>query len=123
VSKIGKHDSPGLHVRMAFSPDDPLVSIDRDRVEQVVLNIVVNAKEAMGQAGTITISTNIRNSASRVLFCAVCRKRHQAKFNRGAAYSFLVTFSIARATVTNGRKYPKRREPGPLKDEPERINR
>ncbi len=46
------------HVRYNFAPDVPLVEADATQVRQVVMNLVINASDAIGnRPGTITIST------------------------------------------------------------------
>ena len=44
-----------LHVRI--QPDTPLVRADRTQIEQVILNLAVNARDAMPKGGEITILT------------------------------------------------------------------
>ena len=40
-----------------FSPDLPLVKVDSNQIKQAFINIILNAVDAMPQAGTITIET------------------------------------------------------------------
>jgi two-component system, cell cycle sensor histidine kinase and response regulator CckA len=42
-----------------LTPDLPPVRVDRSRLEQVLLNIVANAREAMGSDGSLTIATDL----------------------------------------------------------------
>jgi CheY-like chemotaxis protein len=50
----------GETVTLEFHPPTelPLVQADTGMIEQVILNLVVNARDAMPQGGTLTISTN-----------------------------------------------------------------
>ncbi len=49
----------GEDVRLVIrhAPGDSFVRVDRGQIEQVLLNLVVNARDAMPNGGTITIST------------------------------------------------------------------
>jgi DNA-binding response OmpR family regulator/nitrogen-specific signal transduction histidine kinase len=46
-----------IEVSMSFDSSPTSVTIDVGQVEQVVMNLVVNARDAMPQGGTITVST------------------------------------------------------------------
>lgn len=50
---IGEH----IHVRMELTPEATMIRGDTNQIEQVVLNLVVNARDAMPQGGTLTIAT------------------------------------------------------------------
>jgi PAS domain S-box-containing protein len=47
----------GIDLRLAFSPQPVPVFVDRSQLEQVLLNLVVNSRDAIDPSGTITIST------------------------------------------------------------------
>lgn len=48
---------PDITIHLALSPDPVVVFVDRSQLEQVVLNLVVNSRDAIGTSGLITIST------------------------------------------------------------------
>lgn len=52
------HDLQGAHIRVnaQLPPDLPPVDIDPDRMTQVLLNILLNAIQAMPQGGTLTVT-------------------------------------------------------------------
>jgi PAS domain S-box-containing protein len=47
------------HLRMAFAQDLPPITIDRGQIEQVVMNLAVNARDAMPERGELVIETAI----------------------------------------------------------------
>lgn len=58
---IGEH----IHLETLLCPSPWMIKADRSQIEQVVLNIVVNARDAMPDGGALTISTsNLRLDAS-----------------------------------------------------------
>ncbi len=48
-----------IEVVREYDPDLPLVPLDQDRIQQVVLNLVVNAAEAMESGGRLTLRTGV----------------------------------------------------------------
>ena len=47
----------GIELRLELAPDDPLVQADHFQLEQLFLNLVLNALQAMPQRGTLTLRT------------------------------------------------------------------
>ncbi|MFW5946963.1 MAG: PAS domain S-box protein, partial [Gemmatimonadota bacterium] len=52
---IGEH----IRVRTALTDEDVRVHVDRGQLEQVLINLVVNARDAMPDGGTLTLRTGI----------------------------------------------------------------
>jgi len=52
--------------RLDLSRDLPLVSLDKDRIKQVLLNLIKNSLEAMPEGGTLTIGSQRMNRRVRI---------------------------------------------------------
>ncbi|MCP5002943.1 MAG: PAS domain S-box protein [Planctomycetes bacterium] len=52
----------GVNIYLAMLSDCPLVSIDRDKLKQALLNLILNAIEAMTDGGDIKINISKENS-------------------------------------------------------------
>ncbi|MCX5821538.1 MAG: ATP-binding protein [Deltaproteobacteria bacterium] len=50
--------SAGIHVQLELHPHLPPVPMDQEQIHQVILNIALNAVEAMPEGGTLTIRTS-----------------------------------------------------------------
>jgi signal transduction histidine kinase len=50
---------PGARIELALGPDRALVAIDQVSMGQVLMNLVVNAGQAMPAGGTVTIATSL----------------------------------------------------------------
>ncbi len=48
---------PGVHLELDLAPDVPLVRADQTQLEQVLVNLVLNARDAMAGQGTLTVTT------------------------------------------------------------------
>ncbi len=47
----------GVELKMKLAPSLPLIHIDREQIQQVFLNLALNALQVMGKEGTLTITT------------------------------------------------------------------
>ena len=48
-----------IHLALALTPDHCQVMADSTRLEQVILNLAINARDAMPEGGTLTLETHI----------------------------------------------------------------
>ncbi|MBR9984986.1 MAG: PAS domain S-box protein [Desulfosarcina sp.] len=55
-----------IQIETVFAPDLPLVLMDEKKIKQVLINLLMNAIHAVGRNGTITITTGLNESASRI---------------------------------------------------------
>lgn len=58
VERFREHLPRGLYIETAFHPEVPPVSIDPERIEQVLLNLLRNAVDATDARGAISVSTD-----------------------------------------------------------------
>jgi two-component system NtrC family sensor kinase len=56
----------GVEVRFTLHPCDPQVTADRSQMEQLFLNLVLNALQAMPDGGTLTLHTNVSDGQALV---------------------------------------------------------
>lgn len=56
---LGEH----IEIRITLAPDLPRVRMDRGQLEQVVVNLVVNARDAMPTGGTLRLTTSWSSQA------------------------------------------------------------
>jgi signal transduction histidine kinase len=64
---IGSTLEPGIHVRLRFSSDLPLAGCDQLGLQNAVLNLVFNAREAMPDGGLISIEAAAVNEGDDVV--------------------------------------------------------
>lgn len=62
VSLLSKEFLSGIALTLELNRQAPKVNVSRGRLEQVLLNLVVNASEAMGGTGKLKIAVQPRNS-------------------------------------------------------------
>jgi two-component system NtrC family sensor kinase len=54
----------GVSMKFNSGENLPMLTLDRNQIQSVLINLIINALDAMGQGGTIAISTGISLSAS-----------------------------------------------------------
>jgi signal transduction histidine kinase len=50
---IGEH----IQITLTTTPGAPLINADRNQIEQIVMNLCINARDAMPSGGPLTIET------------------------------------------------------------------
>jgi CheY-like chemotaxis protein len=61
VALIAASISKGVKVELDFAPDLPAVEGDAGQLQQLIMNLVINGAEAIGEdGGTVTVSTRLR---------------------------------------------------------------
>lgn len=63
---LKKAIGPGLDIRSEIQPDLPRVLVDGNQLELALLNLSVNARDAMGEGGTILVSAQENHSVRPV---------------------------------------------------------
>ena len=58
----------GVEIKRKYMKDPPFVSIDEQQLQEVVMNLLNNARDAMPDGGTITITTSLEDGHIRVAF-------------------------------------------------------
>lgn len=56
----------GITVTKSFAPNVPRIMLDRNRIKQILLNLFINAMQAMPEGGLLTIKTMYRASEDEV---------------------------------------------------------
>ncbi len=59
----GTCQSKAIRLERRFSPDLPLVEVDREKIQQVFLNLMQNSVEAMSDGGIIKVKTSHENES------------------------------------------------------------
>ena len=54
------------HLRLALADDAPPVALGRGRIEQILLNLTLNARDAMPAGGSLTIGTEAHDGGVRL---------------------------------------------------------
>ncbi len=68
VSLLSKEFLSGLTLTLALDRHAPLVAIGRGRIEQVLLNLIVNASEAMQGQGKLNIAVHTRSELPKLAY-------------------------------------------------------
>jgi two-component system NtrC family sensor kinase len=91
-----------------FKPDMPMLFIDGDQIQQVFMNIVINAADAMaGNSGILTIKTEVRDGRAEISFtdtgCGMTREQLSRLFTpfyttketgRGTGLGLAISYGI-----------------------------
>jgi two-component system sensor histidine kinase HydH len=56
----------GIIVEKKYAQKIPLLNLDRDKIKQMLLNLFINAMQAMPEGGTLTIETQYKTSEDEV---------------------------------------------------------
>jgi len=67
VPKLAEFTPKGITIKMSLDPHTLEVGIDAERMEQVVVNLIRNAMEAMEAVGTITVSTCLHEQGAALI--------------------------------------------------------
>jgi signal transduction histidine kinase len=67
VAKLSPHVLAGIRLEVSLQPELPPALIDLERVEQVIINMLRNAGEALGGSGNIRVSTRKEERRATVL--------------------------------------------------------
>jgi len=70
VASIVEHQFKlaNIQIKRNYAEDLPLVEIDEQQLNEVFMNLMINAKEAMSKGGVITISTSLEKKFVRIDF-------------------------------------------------------
>jgi len=67
VALLGREaDRQGVRVNLGLSDDIPEVMMDGEQVKQALLNVMLNAVQAMGNDGTVTVNTCMKDKLVQV---------------------------------------------------------
>jgi len=50
-----------IELRISLCKDDPIIMADKSQIDQILFNLVTNARDSMPHGGTLTIETNLVN--------------------------------------------------------------
>lgn len=64
--RSGKNGWLEVRIERSFAPDVPLLLLDRNRFKQILLNLLINARQATPAGGEISISTRVKQSENEV---------------------------------------------------------
>jgi signal transduction histidine kinase len=78
VAMLGRKFLSGIVLQVEVQPDIPMVRGGRGRLEQMLLNLVVNASEAMSGSGTLRLSARIVTSVGECILKPNAAQRYVA---------------------------------------------
>ena len=67
VPKLAEFTPKGITIQTSLAPHTLEVGIDAERMEQVVVNLIKNAMEAMEAVGTVTVSTCLQEQGAALI--------------------------------------------------------
>jgi len=67
VKMLQEHLPENVTLEVSLASDNPKVSVDAERLERVILNLVRNAAEAMGRRGVVRVSTQSGSEGARLV--------------------------------------------------------
>jgi PAS domain S-box-containing protein len=56
-----------IEVKKDYNPDVPQLLLDEKKIKQVLMNLIMNAKHAIGDKGVLSLSTGMNNSGRQVM--------------------------------------------------------
>lgn len=62
----GSSDTAGIRICRSFAPDLPPLQLDRNRFKQILLNLLINARQAMPGGGELSVLTRFKPSEGEV---------------------------------------------------------
>ena len=69
LSLIERHASfQNIKIIREFAPSLPKMKVDTNQIQQVFMNIIINAQEAMPEGGTLTIKSSVENRFIEIKF-------------------------------------------------------
>ncbi len=60
-------EADGVVIEHRFDPGMPLLTLDVGKMKQVIMNLLMNAKQAIGKHGTIRVETRVERNLSRAV--------------------------------------------------------
>ncbi len=61
-----RYEKQGISLQREFATDLPKVMIDKHQIQQVLVNLLINAEHAITAPGTVTVRTSLHSSGSKV---------------------------------------------------------
>ena len=96
-----------ISVVKTFRPDIPMLFIDADQIQQVFMNILLNAADAMAGGGTLSIRTEMKDGVAEISFtdtgCGLAKEHLSKLFDpffttkqtgKGTGLGFAISYGI-----------------------------